>query len=526
MPGTLSGARRGRRSDTVGAMASGGDLYEQLVDAANAIYGSHPHRRALHAKGTWCEGSFTATPEAAQLCRAAHFQGDPVPALIRFSNGSGDPESHDAGREARGMAVKLRPENGDETDILADHQPRLRHPDPGGVPRAAAPPPARPRDRASPTWRSSAPSSPPTPSLSRRSRRRSAPSLPRASPSSPTARRTRSSSSTPPARGPGSATAGARRRARPTSPTTRPASAAATTCARSSPSGFAAARPAFELLLQIRRRGRPDRRPHRHLAGRPRAGRRRPARDHRDRRRPRVRRPHRGLRPDPDRRRHRALRRPDPARPRPGPTRSRPTGGWGSRSRTRRPLRRPPSSRRAERQPRARPVRAGIITRPRAVSSVGRAPRFTRRRSLVRARHRPSGNVRSEYRGGIQARAQEAGNRGDVETLLEVLDPRGGVAHMYEAFDEIQIEVSEIRDLGDRLVAIGRTSARGRESGATESPHRLGGRAQERQGDFASGLSRAHAILVYSLSSNLLDHSFTFVLISYPKPSKPPGCEE
>ena len=40
-----------------------------------------------------------------------------------------------------------------------------------------------------------------------------------------------------------------------------------------------------------------------------------------------------------------------------------------------------------------------------------------------------------------------------------------------EAFDEIHIEISEIRDLGDRLVAIGRTRARGRESGAqTESP--------------------------------------------------------
>jgi catalase len=125
-------------------MASGGDLYEQLVDAANAIYGSHPHRRALHAKGTWCEGSFTASAEAGRLCRATHFQGDPVPALVRFSNGSGDPESHDAGRDARGMAVKLRPENGDETDILAVTTPafatrtseeflellRLRRPDP------------------------------------------------------------------------------------------------------------------------------------------------------------------------------------------------------------------------------------------------------------------------------------------------------------------------------------------------------------------------------------------------------------
>ncbi len=93
-------------------------------------------------------------------------------------------------------------------------------------------------------------------------------------------------------------------------------------------------------------------------------------------------------------------------------------------------------------------------------------------------------------------RGLEAGNRGDVETLLEVLDPEvawhsalhallGGEAtvyrghegvremlrDLYEAFDEIQIEISEIRDLGDRLVAIGRTRARGKGSGAdVESP--------------------------------------------------------
>ena len=42
---------------------------------------------------------------------------------------------------------------------------------------------------------------------------------------------------------------------------------------------------------------------------------------------------------------------------------------------------------------------------------------------------------------------------------------------LYEAFDEIHIEISEIRDLGDRLVAIGRTRARGKASGAdVESP--------------------------------------------------------
>jgi ketosteroid isomerase-like protein len=93
-------------------------------------------------------------------------------------------------------------------------------------------------------------------------------------------------------------------------------------------------------------------------------------------------------------------------------------------------------------------------------------------------------------------RGLEGGNRGDVEALLEVLDPEvawhsalhallGGEATMfrghdgvremlrdlYEAFGEIHIEISEIRDLGDRLVAIGRTRTRGKASGAeTETP--------------------------------------------------------
>jgi len=88
-------------------------------------------------------------------------------------------------------------------------------------------------------------------------------------------------------------------------------------------------------------------------------------------------------------------------------------------------------------------------------------------------------------------RGLEAGNRGDVEALLEELDPevewhsalhalmggeqtvfRGhdGVREMLrdlnEAFGEIRIEISEIRDLGDRLVAIGRNRAVGKASGA------------------------------------------------------------
>jgi ketosteroid isomerase-like protein len=92
-------------------------------------------------------------------------------------------------------------------------------------------------------------------------------------------------------------------------------------------------------------------------------------------------------------------------------------------------------------------------------------------------------------------RAIEAFNRNDVEAMLEDLDPEvewrpamqtffGGEAvyrghqgvralfrDFFGAFAEVHVEPSEVRDLGDRTLAIGRMHARGRESGAeTEVP--------------------------------------------------------
>jgi catalase len=94
-------------------------LYEQIVDVFNAIYGAHPGYRAVHAKGTLCAGTFTATSDARDLTTAAHMQGDPVRAHIRFSNASGDPNKPDGSREGRGMAVKLYLPDGSTTDIVA-----------------------------------------------------------------------------------------------------------------------------------------------------------------------------------------------------------------------------------------------------------------------------------------------------------------------------------------------------------------------------------------------------------------------
>jgi catalase len=95
-------------------------LYEEIVDAMGELHGVHPGYRAAHAKGTFCRGTFAATPEARELTRAAHMQGEPVDVSVRFSNGSGDPGAPDADRrDGRGMATKFMLADGEETDIVA-----------------------------------------------------------------------------------------------------------------------------------------------------------------------------------------------------------------------------------------------------------------------------------------------------------------------------------------------------------------------------------------------------------------------
>ncbi len=88
-------------------------------------------------------------------------------------------------------------------------------------------------------------------------------------------------------------------------------------------------------------------------------------------------------------------------------------------------------------------------------------------------------------------RAVEATNRGDVEAMLRDMDPAvefhafleellGGEGMVYtghagvrkffrdfnDSFDQLHWEYSDIRDLGDRILAIGTFRARGRGSGA------------------------------------------------------------
>jgi catalase len=100
-------------------------LPEQAVDALHHVYGAHPGYRAVHAKGILCQGTFTATPEAAKLTRAAHMQGETVKVTVRFSNGTGNPDHPDYRQDGRGMATKFYLPDGSRTDIVALTLPRF-----------------------------------------------------------------------------------------------------------------------------------------------------------------------------------------------------------------------------------------------------------------------------------------------------------------------------------------------------------------------------------------------------------------
>jgi catalase len=96
-------------------------LPEQVVDAFNAVYGTHPGARANHAKGVILEGTFTPRASAASVSKAAHLQKQksPVPVTVRFSNGSGLPDVPDTNEMPRGMAMKFTLPDGSKTDIVS-----------------------------------------------------------------------------------------------------------------------------------------------------------------------------------------------------------------------------------------------------------------------------------------------------------------------------------------------------------------------------------------------------------------------
>lgn len=89
------------------------------MEAIDGRFGAHERHRALHAKGVFCRATFTATPEAVRLTRAAHMSGEEIPTTVRFSNGGGDPTVPDYEPDVRGLSVSFNLPDGSRTDILA-----------------------------------------------------------------------------------------------------------------------------------------------------------------------------------------------------------------------------------------------------------------------------------------------------------------------------------------------------------------------------------------------------------------------
>jgi catalase len=90
---------------------------DEAINTIREVGGAQPGYRALHAKGKLYHGTFTAAADAAQLSRAAHLTGSTVPALIRFSSGSGNPAQPDNAPGVRGLAVKFTLPDGSTTDV-------------------------------------------------------------------------------------------------------------------------------------------------------------------------------------------------------------------------------------------------------------------------------------------------------------------------------------------------------------------------------------------------------------------------
>jgi catalase len=97
------------------------DLAQQIFDTMLKVPGTQPGNRVVHAKGIVCEGTFTASKEAASLSRAAQFKGTAVPLTIRFSDAAPSPTIPDNSPDAqpRGMSIRFKLPGNGKTDIVS-----------------------------------------------------------------------------------------------------------------------------------------------------------------------------------------------------------------------------------------------------------------------------------------------------------------------------------------------------------------------------------------------------------------------
>src|SRR5437588_8998378 len=84
--------------------------------------GAHPGFRPAHAKGLMCAGTFSPSPQAAELTRAPHASRPSTPVTVRYSDSTGIPTipDNDPARSGpRGIAVRFHLADHVHTDIVA-----------------------------------------------------------------------------------------------------------------------------------------------------------------------------------------------------------------------------------------------------------------------------------------------------------------------------------------------------------------------------------------------------------------------
>src|SRR6266404_5668397 len=81
-----------------------------LGDLDQLAGGAHPGFRPAHAKGLMCAGTFSPSPQAAELTRAPHAVRPSTPVTVRYSDSTGIPtiSDNDPARSGpRGIAVRF-----------------------------------------------------------------------------------------------------------------------------------------------------------------------------------------------------------------------------------------------------------------------------------------------------------------------------------------------------------------------------------------------------------------------------------
>jgi catalase len=96
-------------------------IVKRVLEAFDAINGSHPGFRPAHAKGMLLAGKFTPSPAGASLTRAPHLHRSSTPVTVRFSDSTGLPmiPDNDPNASPRGIAIRFHLAEHVHTDIIA-----------------------------------------------------------------------------------------------------------------------------------------------------------------------------------------------------------------------------------------------------------------------------------------------------------------------------------------------------------------------------------------------------------------------